>query len=235
MTSICSTPCTCFDALLNSPKDRLTAFLRRFRLFRADSSILTSRSWLGRLEYWDAAYASGRYHEEYEWNQTPEVCWPFIMKMLGDNHSCKVLHVGCGNSSLSRQLHDAGFTDLTNVDYSEVVIKMMQNREPALKWLCADCCEPGVLGNEVYDFCIDKGAIDSLFESGTEHMKERGIAMVEEIHRSLKPGGQYLIVSNGGVGNEALKAVFSSVESEVIEGYCCDLYYKLVLIVLCRK
>ena len=29
-------------------------------------------------------------------------------------------------------------------------------QEPELTWLCLDCSEPGVLGEGVYDFCIDK-------------------------------------------------------------------------------
>ena len=43
------------------------------------------------------------------------------------------------------------------MDYSDVVIAMMRKLEPELCFLCADCAEPGALGDaESYDFCIDK-------------------------------------------------------------------------------
>ena len=35
---------------------------------------------------------------------------------------CRVLNVGCGNSHLGEQMLQSGFTDMVNVDYSEVVI-----------------------------------------------------------------------------------------------------------------
>eukprot|EP00913_Durusdinium_trenchii_P003565 g3297.t1 len=89
--------------------------------------------------------------------------------MLGTRLDSAVLHVGCGNSQLGRLLHNAGFQHVVNVDYSEVVIAMMQQKEPSLCFICADCAEPGALGSaECYDFALDKGAIDSLFESCRE-------------------------------------------------------------------
>ncbi len=36
----------------------------------------------------------------------------------------KVLHVGCGNSELSAQLFQAGYTQLTNIDISDVLIQV---------------------------------------------------------------------------------------------------------------
>ena len=80
-----------------------------------------------------------------------------------------------------------------------------------------------------------QGAIDSLFESNSEHMWHQASQMVKEIHRCLRPGGEYLVISNGGVGIEVLRATFRSTESEEIEGYACDLYYKLVTIIRCKK
>eukprot|EP00579_Thalassiosira_antarctica_P011705 CAMPEP_0201912394 /NCGR_PEP_ID=MMETSP0903-20130614/3077_1 /ASSEMBLY_ACC=CAM_ASM_000552 /TAXON_ID=420261 /ORGANISM="Thalassiosira antarctica, Strain CCMP982" /LENGTH=298 /DNA_ID=CAMNT_0048447345 /DNA_START=91 /DNA_END=987 /DNA_ORIENTATION=- len=41
---------------------------------------------------------------------------------------CRVLHVGCGNSQLAEHMLHGGFTNIVNVDYSEVVIKKMQEK-----------------------------------------------------------------------------------------------------------
>ena len=53
--------------------------------------------------------------------------------------SLSVLVVGCGNSALSKELFDDGFTDLHSIDYSEVVVdKMSQTYHdtPELKCQC---------------------------------------------------------------------------------------------------
>ena len=50
-----------------------------------------------------------------------------------------------------------------------------------------------------------------------------------------KPGGKYLVISNGGIGKDILKKTFGHMQSEEIEGYACDLYYKLITIIVCTK
>ena len=37
-----------------------------------------------------------------------------------------------------------------------MVIDMMRQQEPELTWLCLDCAEPGALGENEFDACIDK-------------------------------------------------------------------------------
>eukprot|EP00928_Gymnodinium_smaydae_P012080 TRINITY_DN14399_c0_g2_i2.p2 TRINITY_DN14399_c0_g2~~TRINITY_DN14399_c0_g2_i2.p2 ORF type:complete len:230 (+),score=51.30 TRINITY_DN14399_c0_g2_i2:1037-1726(+) len=228
---MCASACSCLGGVLQSLREACGAIRRRTAMMSGGFS----RNWLGSKSYWDAAYASGRYSDEYEWNQSCDVIWPYVEEALEGRREARVLHVGCGNSGLGRFLVDRGVLDVTNVDYSDVVIDMMRRKEPSLCWVHADCTQPGALGCESYDCCIDKGAIDSLFEVGSEPMRERGRAMIEEIHRALRPGGRYLIISNGGTANDALAARFAKVESKVIEGFACDLYYKLVMVVLCTK
>merc|ERR1712216_893891 len=112
----------------------------------------------------------------------------------------------------------------------------MQQREPALKWVHADCARPGALGAACgYDVALDKGGLDALFEAGSDHMRAQGRAMVAEVHRVLRPGGRYLVFSNGGLGKGALEDFFSVVDLEIEEGYSCDLYQKFFCILSCVK
>lgn len=40
----------------------------------------------------------------------------------------KILVVGCGNSQFSYGLYSDGFRNITNIDYSEIVIKNMSEK-----------------------------------------------------------------------------------------------------------
>jgi len=220
-------PCSCVEGASIWIRDAA----RALRLLKCD---LTAQ-YLGREAYWDAAYIGGRYHDEYEWILPCDFCLPHLKQALGENHAARVLHVGCGNSRLGRMLHDAGFHDVTNVDYSQNVIDMMARKEPDLKWCRVDCAQPNSLGTAVYDLAIDKGASDSLFEAGSEAMFQQGRQLVREVHRSLRPGGCFLLFSNSAAGFTALNEHFSSVDSQRVEGFSCDLCYKEIFVLVCRK
>jgi DNA polymerase III delta prime subunit len=45
--------------------------------------------------------------------------------------TASIVMLGCGNALLSEQMYDAGYRNIFNVDYSEIVIQNMQKR-------CAD-------------------------------------------------------------------------------------------------
>jgi len=48
--------------------------------------------------------------------------------------------VGCGNSKLSQQMYQAGFTQIHNIDISVSVIKQMKELFPAMSWEVMDAC-----------------------------------------------------------------------------------------------
>ncbi|KAM7485918.1 hypothetical protein LguiA_001927 [Lonicera macranthoides] len=56
--------------------------------------------------------------------------------------SAQILVPGCGNSRLSEHLYDAGFRDITNIDFSKVVISEMLRRNgrlrPGMRWRVMD-------------------------------------------------------------------------------------------------
>lgn len=53
--------------------------------------------------------------------------------------NCRVLHPGCGNSLLGRDLHAAGFREVVNTDYVESVVTQMKEHEvEGLTWETCD-------------------------------------------------------------------------------------------------
>ena len=90
----------------------------------------------GEKTYWDQRYAN---EDKYEWYlsyaqfkgqllphlSVADYPTPAADEARRPRSSLRVLVVGCGNSELSKQLFDDGFTDLHSIDYSEVVIDKM--------------------------------------------------------------------------------------------------------------
>ena len=91
----------------------------------------------GKTEYWDERYT--RDPEPFDWYQR----WSGIRDIVTEylkSKSANILNVGCGNSRLSEEMYEDGYTQIMNVDYSLVAIKAMQEkyREKVGK-LCWGC------------------------------------------------------------------------------------------------
>ncbi|KAL6580734.1 hypothetical protein OROMI_006657 [Orobanche minor] len=107
-----------------------------------------------------------------------------------------ILVPGCGNSRLSEHLYDAGFTNITNVDFSKVVISDMLRRNvrerSGMKWRVMDMTSMQ-FANVAFDAVVDKGGLDALMEpklgSGL------GNLYLSEVKRLLKAGGKYICLT----------------------------------------
>ncbi|KAL6580731.1 hypothetical protein OROMI_006654 [Orobanche minor] len=112
--------------------------------------------------------------------------------------SVRILVAGCGNSRLSEHLYDAGFTNITNVDFSGVVISHMLERNvrerPLMKWRVMDMTTMK-FANETFDAIFDKGGLDLLVEP--EVGPRNGNLYLSEVKRLLKAGGKYICVTLG--------------------------------------
>jgi hypothetical protein len=99
--------------------------------------------------------------------------------MLIDKSQVRILIIGCGNSPFSASLYDAGYTNITNVDYASSVISHMQQQHhvsrPLMHWYCVDLHqlsqqqqqqqqqEPSPLfPMNHYDLIIDKATYDAI-------------------------------------------------------------------------
>ena len=79
----------------------------------------------------------------------------------------KILMLGCGNADLSANMYDNGYKNITNVDFSKVVIEQMINKNgverPEMTWQVLDITDMSVFETYTFDIVIDKSTIDSLF------------------------------------------------------------------------
>ncbi|KAK4387993.1 eEF1A lysine and N-terminal methyltransferase [Sesamum angolense] len=107
-----------------------------------------------------------------------------------------ILVPGCGNSRLSEHLYDAGFKNITNVDFSKVVISDMLRKNvrerPEMKWRVMDMTSMQ-FGNESFNAIVDKGGLDALMEP--QLGPRLGNLYLSEVKRLLKLGGKYICLT----------------------------------------
>ena len=93
-------------------------------------------------------FSSKKYWQEFFSKRKNTFEWycdtPFLLEIIHKylNHNDNILITGCGNSKLGEDLYDFGFSSITNIDISQVVIKSMikQNKEkrPTLRFMLMD-------------------------------------------------------------------------------------------------
>ncbi|KAL1323314.1 hypothetical protein HN51_033651 [Arachis hypogaea] len=152
-------------------------------------------------ENWDKFFTIRGTNDPFEWYAE----WPYLRDPLlshlppnadGGDAAPQLLIPGCGNSRLSEHLYDAGYTGLTNIDFSKVVISDMLRRNvrlrPHMRWRVMDMTNMQ-LEDEIFDAVIDKGGLDALMEP--ELGPKLGNQYLSEVKRVLKPGGKFLCLT----------------------------------------
>lgn len=119
--------------------------------------------------------------------------------------------VGCGNSTLSAELHQEGYS-VTSIDFSEVVIQEMQSRHPEMEWELMDMTQMSYPGGS-FDAVVDKGSLDALMSEDSEAVSLKASAFFAEINRVLTDSGVYLLVSLGQ--EHILQALFDFFSEEL--------------------
>jgi len=158
--------------------------------------------------YGDKAYWDQRYHDDarlganYEWYfdynslKSKRLLEPFLSRTAGSSTPA-ILEVGCGNSDLCHALWQEGFTNVTAVDISDVVINQMKEKYPdcGVNFLVMDCRLEIALPSASLDLIIDKGATDTICcdRDGPDNLVQMNL----EIFRVLKDGGTYCVFSYG--------------------------------------
>mmetsp|Transcript_5263 Transcript_5263/g.4449 ORF Transcript_5263/g.4449 Transcript_5263/m.4449 type:complete len:225 (-) Transcript_5263:84-758(-) len=149
----------------------------------------------GRPDYWDERYT--RDSEPFDWYQRFSGVKDVITQYI--NPESRILNVGCGNSRMSEEMFDEGYTNIMNVDISSVVIKAMQekykDKGPNFQYRQMDITQMGDFEKSSFDCVVDKGTLDSVLCG--EGSVTRAHKALSEINRVLTSKGVYICISYG--------------------------------------
>ncbi|XP_031837673.1 eEF1A lysine and N-terminal methyltransferase homolog [Nomia melanderi] len=147
------------------------------------------------VEYWNTFFKK-RGKKSFEWyGEYPELCSILLKFMkVKDN----ILIVGCGNSTLSMCLYDAGYRNITNIDISHIVIKQMcdinASVRPDLIYEQMDATQM-TYPSDTFSVILDKGTLDALMPDTKENTTTIVNKYFKEITRVLRNGGRYICIS----------------------------------------
>lgn len=171
-----------------------------------DLSILPARNdEYGTKAYWDQRYSQEGDGASFDWFKTWEDIRPLVEDVL-TNKNAEILMLGCGNSKLSEEMYDDGFGNITNIDYSSVVIEQMQQQHkvprPTMKWLEMDIRALNFPAS-IFDVAIDKGTMDAMMTTKgdvwdpPQQVIDDCTKEIDEVLRVLRPGGVMLYLTFG--------------------------------------
>ncbi|KAJ4457918.1 putative protein kinase domain protein [Paratrimastix pyriformis] len=152
----------------------------------------------GRREYWDERYT--RDSQPFEWYQKYTALKPLLDQAFPDKNG-PILMVGCGNSRMTEDMNDDGFSQIQNIDVSAVVIDAMRKKcesRQKITWTAMDVMQLS-FPDQQFSGVFDKGTMDSLLcgDNSTANVHK----MLSEISRVLKPDGVFVCVSYGQPSN----------------------------------
>nr|CAD7409038.1 unnamed protein product [Timema cristinae] len=129
------------------------------------------------------------------YGEYPELCGLLHKYIKGKD---VVLVVGCGNSSLSADLFDVGYRNITNIDISPVVVRQMTElhlkTRPTMVFQQMDALDMS-FPNEQFSVVLDKGTLDALMSDTSPETDRKINKLFSEIDRVLRVGGRYVCVS----------------------------------------
>ncbi|XP_017893172.1 methyltransferase-like protein 13 [Ceratina calcarata] len=147
------------------------------------------------VEYWNTFFKK-RGKKNFEWyGEYPEL-YSILSKYIKIKDN--ILIVGCGNSTVSMCLYDAGYRNIINVDISHIVIKQMcdinGSVRPGLVYEQMDATQM-TYPDDMFNVILDKGTLDALMPDAKENTVSTINKYFKEITRVLRNGGRYICIS----------------------------------------
>lgn len=146
------------------------------------------------VDYWNERYSN---EMEYDWLGNFNIFKDLIHKHV--EKSDRILMVGCGNSKLSEQMFQDGYSNIVSTDISQVCIENQRKVFPHLTWQVADITDLKEFKDSAFDVVIEKATLDALLvgEKSPWHPSQEAEETIDkclsEISRVLKPqGGRFL-------------------------------------------
>ncbi|KWU44291.1 S-adenosyl-L-methionine-dependent methyltransferase [Rhodotorula sp. JG-1b] len=158
----------------------------------------------GTQQYWDERYAQEADDGSFDWCKTYADIKHLVNRFV-PNKDSRIVMLGCGNSTLSRDMYDDGYRNIANIDYSPVVIEKMArvnaDRE-GMTWTVGDVRKLPFEDQSI-DVCFDKATLDAMLTSEKDPWNPPPQAVadvkgeVDEVIRVLKPTGVFLYFTFG--------------------------------------
>eukprot|EP00850_Spirogloea_muscicola_P008546 SM000045S16291 [mRNA] locus=s45:698278:703942:+ [translate_table: standard] len=147
-------------------------------------------------QFWETFFER-RGDEPFEWYSEWDELRGFLRDLCATDED--ILVAGCGNSELSAQWFDAGYTKITNIDFSRKVIQDMLKKHVTvrrtMRWLVMDMTSTK-FPDATFDVVFDKGGLDALMGEPGEEATEVGQRFLSEVARLIKPnGGRYICIT----------------------------------------
>ena len=148
------------------------------------------------LKYWEGRYLN-EHMEIFEWYQTYDTLKEKIIDYIKPED--QILNIGCGTSKLAEDLYIDEIRNVTNIDFSENAIKIMEDRykeqKVEMKYKRMNVTNMEEFTNESFNIVFDKALLDSVLCG--ENALPIVDKMINEIYRVLVNGGYYIVISNG--------------------------------------
>ena len=148
------------------------------------------------LKYWEGRYLN-EHMEIFEWYQTYDTLKEKIIDYIKPED--QILNIGCGTSKLAEDLYIDEIRNVTNIDFSENAIKIMEDRykeqKVEMKYKKMNVTNMEEFTNESFNVVFDKALLDSVLCG--ENALPIVDKMINEIYRVLVNGGYYIVISNG--------------------------------------
>ncbi len=122
---------------------------------------------------------------------------PVLWAFAGDVRGLEVLDAGCGTGYLSTKLSECGAL-ATGVDFSERMIAIARETNPAVDFRVDSCSELRTIGDEHFDMVIanyvlmDTPDLDGAMEAFNRVLKPGGVAVLVFSHPCFPAGGATL-------------------------------------------